>query len=410
MRVSISRIFSFGVRFVQRLGLVVFGFLLSLFLLEVVAQIIPLWPDRLFQPDERFGWTLIPNTNGWFINPRFPFEVRNKVAINSRGLNDREYSYQVTAGIFRVLLLGDSFAAALELPRDQSFHEIAERCLNKSFGIPAEIINTGVNAYATDNELLFYLFEGYRYQPDLVLLAFHPNDVAGNHPSMAPRYFEKPYYTFIEGKLELRNFPVAHHPEPDSLEAATFFESIKRWFHLNSKFYNFIGVMIKSDQLENLGNFLVRMGLMDSFQTDQPGEQPQDSVFSLEYTPEWVDAWAITKELIIRLREETRIRGSEFAVVIVTDYRQLITGDQADVDFARLKRLLADFLEYETIPYLDLYPALLNYQTNSSVPLHIPNDGHWTVAGHQQAGKEICAWLQKQISILQSGDHIIKDN
>ena len=45
-----------------------------------------------------------------------------------------------------------------------------------------EIINTGVVGWGNDQEYLFLIDEGLRYEPDIVLLAFYTgNDMTDNH-------------------------------------------------------------------------------------------------------------------------------------------------------------------------------------------------------------------------------------
>ena len=47
---------------------------------------------------------------------------------------------------------------------------------------PVEVINAGVGGWGTDQEAIFYLGEGFRYQPDIVLLAFFVrNDVVNSY-------------------------------------------------------------------------------------------------------------------------------------------------------------------------------------------------------------------------------------
>lgn len=64
--------------------------------------------------DEQFGFAHIPNASGWWVNIDAPGEFQTYVRINSKGLRDRDYSYEKPSGVFRILVPGDSFADALE--------------------------------------------------------------------------------------------------------------------------------------------------------------------------------------------------------------------------------------------------------------------------------------------------------
>ena len=122
--------------------------------------------------------------------------------INPKGLRDFEYKYEKDSDRFRIMILGDSFSEAFTIPLNDTFHKRLEKKLNKS-GLPKiEVINTGVSGFGTDNELLFFIHEGYKYEPDLVLLLFNlGNDVTDNFQGLA---FEsrKPHFILEGGNLK----------------------------------------------------------------------------------------------------------------------------------------------------------------------------------------------------------------
>ena len=68
-----------------------------------------------------------------------------------------------------------------------------------------ELINGGVSGYGTDQEYLFYLREGQKFEVDEVVLAFTLlNDVTNNLSSKQYSYL-KPYFTLNAGQLVLHN-------------------------------------------------------------------------------------------------------------------------------------------------------------------------------------------------------------
>lgn len=158
----------------------------------------------LYDPD--LGWRNIPNwqatTNG------------RKLTINSRGLRDREYSYEKPPGVRRILVLGDSFVWGYGVGDDEIFTEVLERRLERSpphAGVRYEVLNTGVSGWGTDQEYLFLRREGFRYRPDVVVLAFFiVNDAWNNSTS---RYYGMNKPVFLNASLELANVPV---PRPSA--------------------------------------------------------------------------------------------------------------------------------------------------------------------------------------------------
>jgi lysophospholipase L1-like esterase len=94
---------------------------------------------------------------------------------NSKGLRDREFSYVRVPGKLRVLMLGDSLTVGWGVAVEDTFAKRIERLYAKS-GIDAEVINTGVGNWNTIQEVQYFLTEGYKYQPDVVVLNFFVND------------------------------------------------------------------------------------------------------------------------------------------------------------------------------------------------------------------------------------------
>jgi lysophospholipase L1-like esterase len=97
------------------------------------------------------------------------------VAINSKGLRDREIAYERTPGTLRILMLGDSFTEGWGVAFDETFSKRIER-LYAERGILAEVINAGVGNYNTVMEVNYFLDEGWKYRPHIVVLNYIFND------------------------------------------------------------------------------------------------------------------------------------------------------------------------------------------------------------------------------------------
>lgn len=187
-----------------RLLLALVAAALALVLAEAAARAVaPHWAPQhaernFWAHDDLLGWAHRPGQRGTMSHPDF----RISVAISEQGLRDREYPFERTPGLRRMLVLGDSFAWGFGVEQDESLCEILER---RHPGW--EIVNTGVSGWGTDQQLLFYRERGRRWQPDVVLLLFHPNDVHDN--AAASRYgYPKPRFVLRGATLELTNVPV----------------------------------------------------------------------------------------------------------------------------------------------------------------------------------------------------------
>jgi hypothetical protein len=99
---------------------------------------------------------------------------------NSRGFRDeREFAYAKPPATFRVLSLGDSHTQGYEVRQDATYSAVLERYLNAR-GMRAQVMNAGVSGFSTAEALAFLENEGYRYEPDVVVLAFYANDFEDN--------------------------------------------------------------------------------------------------------------------------------------------------------------------------------------------------------------------------------------
>jgi hypothetical protein len=99
---------------------------------------------------------------------------------NSHGFRDaREFAYAKPAGTLRVLSLGDSHTQGYEVRQDATFSAVLERYLGHR-GVRAEVMNAGVSGFSTAEALALLENEGYKYQPDVVVLGFYANDFEDN--------------------------------------------------------------------------------------------------------------------------------------------------------------------------------------------------------------------------------------
>ena len=114
--------------------------------------------------DPNLGFVHEPNTSA--------FVMGVDVRINSQGLRDREYSLAKPAGVYRILMLGDSTTLGWGVKAEETASKILERELGPRF----EVINAGVGNYGTVQEFTYYKTRGRLFRPDLVILQYFIND------------------------------------------------------------------------------------------------------------------------------------------------------------------------------------------------------------------------------------------
>lgn len=118
-----------------------------------------------------------PNSThrGRSASDEFDFEYRH----NALGFRDRDHEFSKPDGVFRILAVGDSFTYGAGAADDETYLARLERLLNERPDARArvEIIKLGLPRYFPTIELDVLRHYGWRFQPDLVMVAVLPNDI-----------------------------------------------------------------------------------------------------------------------------------------------------------------------------------------------------------------------------------------
>jgi lysophospholipase L1-like esterase len=152
----------------------------------------------------------------WYPHARFTY--RNlpgveppsaAVRVNAVGLRGEEVPATKPPGERRVLVLGDSYSAAVQLPEELIFATLLERALDAARpAVRHRVLNAGVNGAGTGHEVLYYEHEGAALAPDVVILQYAWNDVGDTRAHDAFR----PTDGGLELRPELRDPPFWREP------------------------------------------------------------------------------------------------------------------------------------------------------------------------------------------------------
>lgn len=341
--------------------------------------------------DRHCGARLKPQARFWHLA-----EGRAFVTINRDGLRDREHEIVKPAGTFRIAVLGDSFAEALQVDREAAFWAVLERELASCpelEGRTVEVINFGVSDYGTTQELQMLRHYVKPYSPDLVLLALLPgNDVRNNSRDLESSR-GRPFYDLIDGQLVLdEDFAdepsVKKFREPgwtrfkdtlirNSRVLAAAYRAKERW---------------KSRGSENVSGS--EAGL-----DDHVFAPPKDDV--------WRRAWDVTDGVLGLTNDEARRQGARFGVVVLNNAAQVHPDEREtrraaaalgveDLDYP--DRRLAEAARRHGFPILSLTEPMREKARREQVFFHgfantALGTGHWNEMGHETAGKLIAEWL-----------------
>ncbi|MCB8927439.1 MAG: hypothetical protein H6652_17645 [Ardenticatenaceae bacterium] len=391
-------------KLLQNLAMATISLLFTLALLEGAARIFKLGTGLFWQPDAELGWVNIPDASGW---ESCYGECQIRVTINSQGLRDREIPYENESDATRILMLGDSTTAAMQVTLEDTFVKQLESELNASDG-DWEVINAGVNAYGTDNELLFYRLEGEKYDPDVVFLNMYlANDVYNNHPTLELRYggqSAKPYFTLNDaGDLELQNFPVE--------DTATFWTKVGTFLKKHFQLPRFVaqtlalrgeipgwmqpivrlfgggrGATAASDDAESADQVDSSAEGGDGEETAVQTPPRRPDICDPDPLPIIENAWNVTEALILELDKEVADNGAQLAVLIIPAAPQIVPPAEGEEWYCDVPNdRLTAFLDENSIPYLDMLPDFREEALAGNGPYYFERDFHMNNLGHDLA-------------------------
>lgn len=372
------------------------GVLFALGMLELGVRWMHLVPDRFWEPDALLGARLIPGHHGWWTQEDREFLV--PVEINHEGLRDTEHPYAKPPGVFRILVLGDSFVEAMHVPLTSTFpHQLEQQLNANNNGVRVETISAGVSGYGTASELLWFEREGKRYQPDLVLLAFYPgNDVKNNSSTLEDAL--KPEYAG-DGSLQ----KVVGEKAPPV---------VKGWRGLlaRSAAYHYFRqvLMVRHPQL---AASLARHGWLKGEAIRAAPERdgiPSDyGVYAASPDGEWQEAWQHTEWLLGRLQEAAAAGSARFTMAVLCTRDQIYPDWWQEVlaahpkmqgrtwDLDAPQHHVEAWCAQHDVPCAVMAPAFRAAASRGGEPLHFHHDGHWTVAGHQLAAHVLSDFLEQ---------------
>ncbi|MCC6174689.1 MAG: SGNH/GDSL hydrolase family protein [Chloroflexi bacterium] len=367
-----------------RLGLLLFGLILSLAAVEAVLRLLgphlpvinSLTSIATFQTYHPiYGFFHRPGASGWIETP----EYTSFVSINARGLRDHDIDPAKPPGGFRVLMLGDSFVEGAQVPLDATVAKRLEDSLRASLPGSVDVVNAGNAGFGTGQELLFLQHEGVGYRPDVVVLVyFIDNDLPDNGYAVArARDLDTSRRPFFvpdgHGGLELRP---GLEPPPDRL--AGLKTTLRQSFTYNL-----------------FENFLLWNEARAQEQAQIGKNRP---TYLVDPPDEWDEAWWVTERLLVQARDTSQEAGADFLLVLAPSYfqvderawRWLVEADTRNrrYDQQAPNRRLAQIAARDGLRILDLLPAI-RAATAAGAHLYYPADGHWTTEGHALAAREI---------------------
>lgn len=316
--------------------------------LEVVLRVVGYSAPEWYELDPVLGWRLHPHRHGWFIADG----VKSPVHTTPTGFRDREHMLDKPDGVYRIAVLGDEYSEAMAVPVERTWWwQLPARLQDCGFQSDklTEVLNFGVGGYGTAQEYVMLEMTAMRYQPDLVLLQFSPNDVADNSRALTTEK-DRPFFV-----LDAHGVPRID----DSFSLSPSFDE-----RMQTR-YRLADEIADHSRTWQLGRQLAELAFI--------GEARADAA------PFTEDAWKVTAAVMAKMDTFARRNGARLAVVAVPRPRQAGQG----MDHAE-QRLLA-FGKERAVPVIALNTAL-------SPEMYLPS-GRWTVEAHAAAARSVAQRL-----------------
>ena len=323
-------------------------------------------PPSLYRLDPDVGDTLAPGAEGWWTR-----EGRAYVRISSQGLRDEEHAIPKPLGTIRIVLLGDSFAEALQVDQRETFWSILERDLASCpvlAGRPVEVVNLGVSGYGTDDAIDVLRRYGPSLEPDLVLLFFCvANDFENN---------------LFDGRCRRDGAGVVCDPPARPTTRQLAFAHAKSWLSSHSELYQALQASATSPWWQRLG---LRAAVPLAVATAKPfGPE----LFVVPPSPRVASAIDLTGGLLRTLRDAASELGAPLWLVILPTREQVedeawtrFAGDAPGAVRDEPERALTAIAAPLDIPVIDPLPALRS-RAAAGDRAYWRIDAHFTAVGH----------------------------
>ena len=375
----------------------VIGCLISLVLLEILIRIWIPFENNVYMFDPVLGHKRVPNDNLVLLRTEF----QNSFKLNEYGWNDKSPALVKEPGVFRILVVGDSYVEGGQVKYEENFTRLIDKKLNANSKITFEVLNMGVAGYGTTQEYLLLRQVIPIFKPDMVILAFlTANDIRNNYFLLnegTDNWLKatRPYLNINQEKSEIK-YPGSYGRSKinrlgwkyEIYDSSRLLQTIHR-FLVRS---NFIAdLMVKTGFLSK-GSLLSLHGVPIDFQ-----------IYSNYFNDTWENAWLTTEDLLVRVKEYLEEQGVRLLVSVLNSREQLHDKDWEDVlsTYPEMKAIsnwrrqlpndrVVEILEKHNILYIDLLPPFRNrIKSGRSERLHYYLDGHWNPSGHELAANLI---------------------
>jgi lysophospholipase L1-like esterase len=321
-------------------------------------------------------------------HPKGYFDLRT----NNQGLReDADSVYENSGEKLRILVLGDSHTDGTVF-NQETYPNQVERILAYD-GTAVEVLNAGVAGYSTLDELLWFIYFGRKYTPDIVLLGVYVGNDLVELSGFDLVRISSDWDVFIDGEL--------HQPVAQSAK-----EKLQEWSD-----HSYLITMAK---------FGFRAFVRPEFKGEDAKAhricrgcywQSLNQIYRFRKSGITLDnALSRFENVLIELERSVQITGSKFVVLFIPTKRQvegeesdaqryelaaetlMIPEDERDFNDIVLQRM-QKVCDENDIKYINLLPEMHETFMETGMPYYYYADWHLNPEGHLVLAELITARL-----------------
>jgi lysophospholipase L1-like esterase len=350
------------------------GIVVAALALEIGLRIAGYRQPVLLEDSLRNVYSVEPNAAFTYYGymPGAVEDFANPLKLNALGFHDRDYSPErPSPTTYRIMVLGDSYVAAWEVPLEETFHKRLEARLEREDPLGRgsyQVIAFGQGRSAQEQEIQWMRRYASIYQPDVILyLFFCGNDFMENDPvtfseasSFGVRYTREVAARKIKLFRKLLLFPELRLNGLVAEAAAEYYVAHLDWFD----------------------RAISRADL----------ESPELGIYQNPLPAEWAAAFEQTAKLLDVARKETCRLHARFVLAslsgpqVIGEFgERLLWAESEDsrFDYGRADRWIRDWAERHHVPHVELGPPLAKIGRQKVFwkhDQHLNPEGHAVVA------------------------------
>lgn len=333
------------------------GVAVSLVIFEIILGVF--YPQErqtpLFDATDVFPLALRKNVDGWHRSAEFSVQYKT----NAFRLRGPETTLEKPAGTKRILVLGDSLTFGSGVNDEDTFARQLETLLNARpaaarGGVTWEIINGACASWGTAHHLVLLDHLALKFDPDVVLMAFHDDDPKDNRISG--------FFSLEDGEL------VTHERSAPAVSTAKKILDkvpLYAWLSENSNLFSALRL--------RLAAFIKSRKAKAPKKTDILNTQPKAV---------WPEKdWKLTERLFVEMKTKVEAAGGRLALMHAPFPR---FNREVEKRFIQLANRI-------DTPYLLLIDRVQG--ATEDAPNYFPVNRHFTPKGNRLIAEALLAFL-----------------